>query len=107
MERALAAVLIAQLCGCSFVGLHSVAPDAPASVECSESKTDPAIDTVGALVIGTGGAVGIIANETKSNREAWATNVGIGMIALAIPLAISAWWGYRQVSRCREAHSHY
>ena len=97
MERALALVLLA---GCSFVGLRTTPPD------CSEDKTLPTVDATSAVVLAAGGSIGIIANETKpaAEREAWPTNVGIAMIGLAVPLAISAWWGYRHVARCREAH---
>ena len=99
MERALALVL-ALVTGCSFVGLRTTPPD------CTENQTLPTIDATGAAVLAAGGTIGIVANETKpsAEREGWPTNVGIAMIGLAIPLAISAWWGYHNTARCRESH---
>jgi hypothetical protein len=101
MERALAVFLAAHLTGCSFIGVHSVPP-----VEnCTEGSALPIFDTVGAVVIGGFGLVGSIANDIKPPGERFepATIGGAVLLAIGITLAISAWWGFRNDRRCREA----
>jgi hypothetical protein len=96
---------MAQLLACSFIGIRGVPRNAPPSQECTDSNRLPWADTASAIIVGGAGAAAIVANETKAEaaRETWATNTGLVLVGLAIPLAVSAWWGFHNVTRCREA----
>ena len=102
MERALTVLLAAQLAGCSFIGIRSVPP-----VEgCTESNRLPLADVTGAVVLGGLGTTVLIINEAQAeNQHSTPAAFGaLASIALGITLGLSAWWGFRNIERCRMAH---
>ena len=102
MERAVALFLAAQLAGCSFVGMRSVPP-----VEgCSESNRLPLADVTTGVVLGGLGITVLAINEAQpgGQRSAPATFGSLASMALGIVFGISAWWGFRNIERCRMAH---
>jgi hypothetical protein len=99
--------------GCSWLFVNkpyeSIYATAPA--ECTSSVASPVIDTVAAGILAGGGVAAVVYANRPANNPSDSffsglnkvgTAGGVVLVVAAVPLAVSAAYGYATTSDCRE-----
>ena len=104
------------LSSCSWIEVQPPPrhPPAHGKVDCTESRVDPAMDTVGAVLLGSVAlSCGMAAVAARFScgegcpgpgpiPYSFAFACALPAAVLAIPVVISAEYGFRHTKRCRE-----
>jgi hypothetical protein len=100
--RTMALVLACATSGCSLFVMRAPAGDPP---RCLSTRVPPVIDTIeasGAVVLGLALAEGGDSSSSSSGGieidEGFATGLAL---AMAVPFAVSAWYGFDRAAMCR------
>ena len=113
LARLVAAALLVGCAGCSFVAVRRApaslppAPDAP--VECTESRTAPVLDTVGAIATPVVGLTTWFLCSVLDAMQSWSStpqHLGCGALLWGTALGTAAYtgsavYGYRATGTCR------
>jgi len=107
-------VLVALAASCSWLLVSSPPPPTPAAEEtspwseppCTRSRTLPILDLLLALppAFFAGGLIGQMGQEESTSADNAPLVGAIGFGVTAVAFGVSAWYGFRETGRCRQAY---